>query len=52
MTDLGSLPVTWQNLTCFWALLLCLGCIADVLLLLRQKRYGLCAAGGTGLLLS
>ena len=36
---LKQVPV--QNLICFWALLLCLGTIADAVLLWRQKRAGL-----------
>ena len=40
-----TLPVPVQNLACFWALLLCLGGIANAVLLWRQKRRLLCAAG-------
>ncbi len=39
-----SLPVPVQNLACFWALLLCLGGIADLILLWRQKRRLLSAS--------
>lgn len=52
MIYLLSLPVTGQNLLCFWALLLCLGSLADLLLLLRQRRFGLCAGSVLCLLLS
>ncbi len=44
MTALGLLPIPMQNFVCLWALLLCLGQIAETVLLWRQKRYGLCAA--------
>ena len=42
MSGLSSLPVIVQNICCFWALVICLPAIADVILFLRQKRLALC----------
>lgn len=39
MTAFDDLPILAQNLTCFWALLLCLGCIAETIMFFSQKRY-------------
>ena len=38
MTDFYDLPVLAQNLTAFWALLLCLCYIAETIMLIHQKR--------------
>ena len=46
MTAFYDLPVPVQNLTSFWALLICLCCIAETILLFRQKRRLLSAAAG------
>ncbi len=43
MTSFGMLPVTLQNVICFWALVVCLGSIAGAILLWRQRRYLFCA---------
>ena len=39
MTAFYDLPVLAQNFTAFWALLLCLCSIAEIVMLFRQKRY-------------
>ena len=39
MTAFDELPVLAQNFICFWALLLCLGCIAETIMFFSQKRY-------------
>ena len=44
MTAFDDLPVLAQNFTCFWALLLCLGCIAETIMFFSQKRYHLALA--------
>jgi len=43
MLPLIFLPTALQNIICLWALLVCLGGIADAMLLWRQRRYPLCA---------
>ena len=43
MTPFIELPILLQNTFCLWALLICFGGIADTMLLLRQKRFMLCA---------
>ena len=43
MTTFIELPILLQNTFCLWALLICFGGIADTMLLLRQKRFMLCA---------
>ena len=43
MTPFFGIPVLMQNTVCFWAIVVCLGGLADAMLLLRQKRYPLCA---------
>jgi signal transduction histidine kinase len=44
MMRFDALPILMQNLTCFWALTICFLCIADVILLWRQKRYAIALA--------
>ncbi|MBQ9818538.1 MAG: hypothetical protein IJM59_13875 [Proteobacteria bacterium] len=46
MTAFYDLAVPAQNFTAFWALLLCLYCIAETIMLFRQKRYHLMPAVG------
>ena len=43
MTALSSVSVFRQNVLCFWALIVCLLALLDVILLWRQKRRGLAA---------
>ena len=43
MTPFFLLPVPVQNMTCFWALLVCLGGITNTIFLWRQKRRVPCA---------
>ena len=44
MTAFNDLPVLIQNLASFWALLLCLCCIGETIILFRQRRRLLTAA--------
>ena len=46
MTAFYDIPVLAQNITAFWALLLCLGFIAEVIMLFRQRRYRITIAPG------